>query len=911
MDVIKFNDVWEMYKIKFNLDGKITWEEFRALKGISFNVERGENIGIIGENGAGKSTVLKLIMGMLKPDKGQIQVSGKISGLLELGAGFQPELTGRENIYLNAGLFGLTQGQIKDKYEGMVRFADIGRFINAPVKYYSQGMFVRLAFAIAIHIDPDILLIDDTLAVGDEHFQRKCIKKIFELIEQGITIILVTHDMNMLKRICKRAIFIKAGEIIKDDSVEKVIPLYTQMVGEKRGVGALERGNLNLVFNNGRLFLNWIDKLITPNQGMHTAFMISDRWYSSLQADWEVKKQDGNILLAVGKFYQLEITQAWKLEIFDDYEIKVDIEITSEHPLEIREGCTNIVLTNEYTNWFTTLEKGEFPSIGHKNKDWQSLLQGNIFLRCIGVEEKNVSDGTIPSLIFKKDSHSSSTSAQIINTDYITNCRMLQYRTLRLQDYSVAQFKHIPYFSGKIVFGITDIQKYINNLQDEFILVNGKLKLIFDNGRCILNYNNTNLTKDSHISTAIYTDGRWYYSNLAYWNIRRQGEDKLIATGKWLNLPLTQIWQLKTVGESSFSWEVSMQVDKELEIEQQHFYVTAHKDYTHWFSKYGSGEFPDTFFDTHMDMMQRCIPDGDIGLLSQNSQYPSLCMKFSNEHHNFAKIFNADFYQKARILRIEKVEPEENIRFSSGSYPCFSLDISLDKVMRIPQNFSILQNKKLKFIFNNGSGRIFWDGKELTKRLGLYTSLRSQGRWHDSASTAIWETHKDDNVIKATGEWEKLPLRQSWEIKLSREGIIEFSIRMTLDETIEVDRLQTNLMLSEGYSQWVKGKERYLFPEFRADIDDDWDVIYSERNGLNYVCVVGEAQGESALPAVKLSPYGPVAGFCLHIVNSDVYHRGRVLQHLDFTRKVLPAAEYLYFYGRIMVNEENIDTAKL
>jgi ABC-type polysaccharide/polyol phosphate transport system ATPase subunit len=172
---------------------------------------------------------------MLRPDRGEIRVLGKVSGLLELGAGFQPELTGRENLYLNARLFGLSQNQIDEKYEEIVNFANIGKFINAPVKCYSQGMVVRLAFAIAIHMDPDILLIDDTLAVGDEYFQRKCIKKIFQIKEQGKTIIFVTHDMNMLSRLCRRALFLKEGRIVKDDIVDKVIPLYTQIIGQEKG----------------------------------------------------------------------------------------------------------------------------------------------------------------------------------------------------------------------------------------------------------------------------------------------------------------------------------------------------------------------------------------------------------------------------------------------------------------------------------------------------------------------------------------------------------------------------------------------------------------------------------------------------------------------------------------------------
>ena len=180
MRAIQFKHVWEMYRIKFSEGTKTYWDDFWPLQDISFGVEEGETLGIIGVNGSGKSTMLKLIAGMLKPDKGEISVQGKVSGLLELGAGFEHEMTGRENVYTLANLYGLSHEQIKNKFNAITEFADIGRFINAPVKCYSQGMFVRLAFAIAINMDADILLIDDTLAVGDEYFQRKCIKKIFE-----------------------------------------------------------------------------------------------------------------------------------------------------------------------------------------------------------------------------------------------------------------------------------------------------------------------------------------------------------------------------------------------------------------------------------------------------------------------------------------------------------------------------------------------------------------------------------------------------------------------------------------------------------------------------------------------------------------------------------------------------------
>ena len=905
MAIIQFNDVWEMFRIKFIIGGKACWENFWALKGINFEVEKGETLGIIGENGAGKSTILKLIAGMLTPDRGKIKVSGRVSGLLELGAGFQSELTGKENVYLSASLFGLNQAEIEKRYDDIIGFAGIGKFINAPVKYYSQGMFVRLAFAIAIHVDPEVLLIDDTLAVGDEYFQRKCIKKIFELKEQGKTIIFVTHDMGMLSRLCRRAIFIKEGRIVKDDTVDTVIPLYTQMIGTREGVGILEKKHLNLVFNNGRLFINWQDKLLTPNSGAYTTFIIANKWYNSLQADWEVKRDGENKLIATGKFYQLALTQVWNLELTDDYEIKWDIEMESEEPLEIQEGYTNVMLTNEYTDWFTNLEKGEFPLIDYKDKSWQAFLYGNIFRNCIGVKVNKTVNGKIPSLTLERSNNTSLTYAQVLNTDYLTNCRVLQYKALGFQNYSATQASRFIYFSGKIILDIPNIDDYLKHRDEEFILSNGKLRLIFDNGRTILCWNGINLTKANHIGTNIYANGRWFYSDTAHWEIKKEKKNKLIAKGTWRNLPVVQIWEIEIV-EEIILLKISLEVNKETDIDEQHVRFICSEDYKYWFSDYGAGKFPDDFLEVEMDILQRCISYGTIGIQSQNNQLPPISLKFTEELSNFAKIFNTDFYNKARMLRIDKVESENNLRFLAGKYPCFKIEVSLNKDKRayIDNSTVILQDKKLKFIFDKGKGRIFWDGIELTKKLGLYTSLRSQGRWYDSSSSAIWKIEeKNKDTIKATGKWLHLPIIQYWKIKLKEDRLIDFSVKMKVDKAIEADRLQTNLMLSERYSKWLTDNEKGTFPVFKESIDDDWDCIWSGQKDTKYVSAIKESVNNGYLPSIILSPTKLNSDWCLNVINSDIYHRGRVLQYLNNqTMKFLPQ-EYSYFNGSIIIED--------
>ena len=202
-------------------------KDFYALDGVSFEVKRGQTVGIIGKNGSGKSTLLKIITGVLTPTSGEVVVDGKVSALLELGSGFNPEFTGIENIYFNGKLMGYTREQIDAKLDNVLSFAEIGDFVNQPVKTYSSGMFVRLAFATAINIDPDILIVDEALSVGDIRFQQKCYRKLNEFREAGKTILFVTHSMSIVKNYCSTAIWIKDGSVCQTGKPDDVISDYT------------------------------------------------------------------------------------------------------------------------------------------------------------------------------------------------------------------------------------------------------------------------------------------------------------------------------------------------------------------------------------------------------------------------------------------------------------------------------------------------------------------------------------------------------------------------------------------------------------------------------------------------------------------------------------------------------------
>ena len=204
--------------------------DFAALKDLSFEIEKGQVVGIIGKNGSGKSTLLKILTGVLTPSSGRVEVNGRIAALLELGAGFNPELTGRENIYLNGALMGYSHEQMDQRIQNIIEFADIGEFIEQPVKMYSSGMFVRLAFAVAINVDPDILIIDEALSVGDIRFQQKCIRKIQEFFEKGKTVLFVGHDLAAINSFCSICFWIHEGQLISQGEPKDITKEYTSFM---------------------------------------------------------------------------------------------------------------------------------------------------------------------------------------------------------------------------------------------------------------------------------------------------------------------------------------------------------------------------------------------------------------------------------------------------------------------------------------------------------------------------------------------------------------------------------------------------------------------------------------------------------------------------------------------------------
>jgi ABC-type polysaccharide/polyol phosphate transport system ATPase subunit len=234
---LRFDQVSKRYRIREAQDGAASSNrimrklrsrrrDFWAIRDVSFEVKRGEALGIIGHNGAGKSTILKLLSNITTPTSGEITINGRLAALIEVGSGFHPELTGRENIYLNGSILGMTRKEIGRKLDDIIEFAGVRQFIDTPVKHFSSGMYVRLGFSIAAHLDPDILLLDEVLAVGDAAFQAKCIQRIKELKQAGTTIVFISHDLRAVERLCDRVLLLKQGKLLASGSAAEMIATY-------------------------------------------------------------------------------------------------------------------------------------------------------------------------------------------------------------------------------------------------------------------------------------------------------------------------------------------------------------------------------------------------------------------------------------------------------------------------------------------------------------------------------------------------------------------------------------------------------------------------------------------------------------------------------------------------------------
>lgn len=345
-------------------------EEFWALNDVSFDVMPGESIGIIGRNGAGKSTLLKILSRITPPTKGTVIMRGRIASLLEVGTGFHQELTGRENIFMNGSILGMKNAEIKTKFDEIVDFSGVEKFLDTPLKNYSSGMQLRLAFAVAAHLDPEILIIDEVLAVGDAEFQKKCIGKMEDVSKSGRTVLFVSHNMASLKVICKTGLLLENGILTHVGSIEQTVSAYTNAHAKMRSILSGLR-----YFRKGetihRISINGLsdNKIIVRSTGIHISAEIS--FTKEMNFEFQVHlKRDGAFLCSYSNFVTNNIVSFQPGTYKFDYEIKLP---------ELKSGryTLDLYFTEPFITWFANLfDEVELDVV---NEDHQVFLNSQPF----------------------------------------------------------------------------------------------------------------------------------------------------------------------------------------------------------------------------------------------------------------------------------------------------------------------------------------------------------------------------------------------------------------------------------------------------------------------------------------------------------------------------------------------------
>ncbi len=360
-------------------------EEFWALKNVSFEIKQGDRVGIIGRNGAGKSTLLKILSRIITPTKGRIIINGRVASLLEVGTGFHPELTGRENVFLNGAILGMNRAEIKKKFDEIVAFAEVEKFLDTPVKRYSSGMYVRLAFAVAAHLEPEILVVDEVLAVGDAEFQKKCLGKMKDVSGEGRTVLFVSHNMAAIQNLCDKAIYLKNGQIQLIGETGNVISTYLK--------GSLDNSSINLADRKDRsgngIVRFQLVKLKDENNNQLQAFQCGNLSILSIQITFQKNSVINNLHIAVGidDKYGNRITQL-NSEVTNDVlsinDTTNSIDIVMNH-LPLQPGSYGFTLfstvNGEITDWIQEagsfdVEAGDFYNTGKLPPD----SQGNFFI---------------------------------------------------------------------------------------------------------------------------------------------------------------------------------------------------------------------------------------------------------------------------------------------------------------------------------------------------------------------------------------------------------------------------------------------------------------------------------------------------------------------------------------------------
>ena len=648
-----------------------------ALQDISLTVDEGEAIGIIGANGSGKSTLLKLLAGVSVPTTGSITVRGRVASLLELGAGFHPLLTGRENIYLNARILGLNRAQVDAVLDQIVAFSGIGEFLDTPVNVYSSGMFVRLGFAVAVHTDPDIFLVDEVLSVGDEEFQRRCRVRIGELREQGKTIVFVSHDLGIVNTLCNRVVLLAKGKMISRGTPQATIDFYLRQVGREAGIHTLASGKVEAIFCHGRISLFHDKKEVSAPSGLVMSLYSMGQCHHSTDADWDVIESGPDYCVARGRLRRLPATLVWNLRIAGD-RLTWQIALECQRDTSISQTDVHVMWPTVYTNWTYGDLTGPFPEIRPGDFNWAALV--SVDVNCTEAAALPMPGSDAPPALIVLEQRQPFFFLTWHNSDYVMGVRALRAGG-RVPDHeaTLSVGRH-ELMTLSIDLGLTEdqVSKRAQARQCERALISGGLMARFESGRVRLTYDGEELSSFLHFYTSLLIGNLWNDSFHLQWGMPQREGNTLRIRGESRRFAFSQCWQIEAV-EAGVAFRIELDVAQPLDVQEYQASVVLRSEYSHWETPHEAGPYPD--FDAGQADWRHANRDYATGDYAKafSPLLPSVMLKTTASGTPFRMTaINTGCQEKARVLQALRTPEAGFLHFEEGTHLYFAGVISVD-----------------------------------------------------------------------------------------------------------------------------------------------------------------------------------------------------------------------------------------
>jgi len=897
--------------------GRPRQQEFWALKDIDLEVERGESLGIIGPNGSGKSTLLKIIAGVTSATEGDIYVEGRISSLLELGAGFHPYLTGRENVYLNGAILGISREEIDRNFDKILEFAGIDRFIDTPVKDYSSGMYVRLAFSVAIHSDPDIFLVDEVLSVGDEEFQRRCRAKIRELRDSGKTIVFVSHDLNIVNELCDRVILLQGGKIVQKGSPEDTVDFYLQSVGLPEGMAFLRAGSLELIFNNGRIALFNKERMLTMANGGYTSIESRGRWHDSTTAHWNIDSCSENELVATGTLTRIPVTQRWRIRLESPSLITWDVEMEGKASAEISRRHVSMMLSREYRRWLTEYEEAEFPNIEFDDANWTPLCPEDERIDAVALMADSEKARTSP-IHFEVVERVPWSVLQVSNSDYALNLRILSIMEVRPHDQKALPPGRQLFMSARI--GVEEspelVRKRFKGVGRPQIvtLQKGDLKLVFEKGRFRLFWQDKEITKGYAGYSSILQGGLWSDSLTARWRVESCSATEMVATGVFKRVSISETWRVSLETPSTVRWDVEMDVQGTVDAPKRQVSLILPTDYTRWFTEETAGTFP-PIHPEETEWIHLAERDEDVRIMGAVAEQdtpdrPSVLFQVEKLAPRVAlHVINSSYVFNSRALQVLELRPDDEERLPSGKELFVSARIHVGepreltrKRLKEAHSDRMVEKGDLAVVLHKGRLRLFRKDEEITKGLCGFASIRSGDLWDEPARRG-WRVERVSGVeLRAIGAMPRLPARQVWIVRLLEDGTIDWKIQLDVTRTFEMHEMDVGIMLGTEYDRWTTSHETGAFPPIAPETDG-WTHLTKLFESSGFVeAGSGEGLGHG-LPAVRLVFGEPTVASAVNTGGQDMARVVRGLKTYAKGSGVLEPGHHEVFSGIIAVGK--------